>query len=139
MARRRAEDRRSDATESTLAPARNFTIPLAERVRALAGPPAYSVRKRRIEDLELAIVRAVEDALDAAPEIARDALAERRDVAPLLRELATLIDAHNRYYPIEANLPIDPKTGALLERGRRWEPLPAPDFARLVARALEED
>ncbi len=33
--------------------------------------------------------------------------------------LNELIDKHNRYYPIEANLPIDVRTGRLLDRGRR--------------------
>jgi len=38
--------------------------------------------------------------------------------------LNELIDKHNRYYPIEANLPFDMQTGRLLERGVPWKPLP---------------
>lgn len=123
---------------STFAPARNFTIPLAARVRAAAGPPAYSVRKRRIEDLEAQLVDAMAEALAVAPDVAsaRRLLEADRSVARLLRELAELVVLHNRYYPVEANLPLDPKTGALLERGRPWEPLPPPSFEALFIRAM---
>lgn len=45
-----------------------------------------------------------------------------------------LVEAHNRYYPIEANLPVDPRTGAyLVKRGTPFEPEPAVTPARLVA------
>jgi hypothetical protein len=122
---------------STFAPARNFTIPLAARVRAAAGPPAYSVRKRRIEDLESELVEAIGEALAAAPDVAsaRRVLEGCRSIERLLRELTGLVAAHNRYYPIEANLPLDPKTGELLERGRPWVPLPSPSLDVIFARA----
>jgi hypothetical protein len=129
---------RDDTTAlSTFAPARNFTIPLAARVRAAAGPPAYAVRKRRIEDLEDEVLATIGEALATSPDLAsaRRALEGDRRIARRLRELAVLVDAHNRFYPVEANLPLDPKTGALLERGRRWEPLPPPSLDGFVARA----
>jgi hypothetical protein len=37
--------------------------------------------------------------------------------------LNRLIDEHNRYYPIERNLPMDPRSGALLVKGEPWRPL----------------
>lgn len=122
----------------TFAPARNFTIPLAARVRAAAGPPAYSVRRRRIEDLEAEMIAAMREALAGAEDVAsvRGALERHRGIERHLRQIEALVVAHNRYYPIEANLPIDPSSGALLERGRRWEPLAAPSFEVLFARAL---
>ena len=40
-----------------------------------------------------------------------------------LARLNDLIGRHNRYYPIEANLPIDVRTGRLLDRGAPWRPL----------------
>ncbi len=122
---------------STFAPARNFTIPLSARVRAAAGPPACAVRKRRIEDLEAKLVGVLCDAIRGAPEAeeARRGLEQDRWVTRALRELGDLITAHNRYYVIEANLPLDPKTGALLERGRPWQPLSPTSFAALFEKA----
>ena len=74
------------------APPRNFTLTTEERIRAIvAGPPAWSLRKRRIEDLEEELGEEVHE-----PTIHFD-----RKLA-LLNDL---IDKHNRYYPIEANLP----------------------------------
>ena len=55
-----------------------------------------------------------------------------------LRRLNELVTNHNRYYPIEANLPMDRATGAYLVYGKPWlpeEPYTAP---RLLARAREE-
>jgi hypothetical protein len=133
------EESREPAGISTLAPARNFTIPLASRVLAAAGPPAYCVRKRRIEDLEAQIVDAIQEAVLLAPDLAdaRRTLANRRTIERQLRQLAELIVAHNRYYPVEAKLPLDPRTGQLLERGAPWKPLPLPTFDALFARATE--
>jgi hypothetical protein len=136
---------RDGAIVSTFAPARNFTIPLAARVRAAAGPPAYAVRKRRIEDLEDELLVAVRDMLATSRrsqgelplEIVRRMFEADRSVSRRLRELTSLVAAHNRYYPVEANLPLDPKTGALLERGSAWKPLPAPCVEAFLARAVE--
>ncbi len=107
----------------------NFTIPTEERMRALvSGPPAYMRRRREIEDLEAAIrgaVRAVEEGR------ARDSDLSRLRIERQLVRLNTLIDQHNRYYPGEANLPMDPTTGALLENGEPWSPLPHVTLASL--------
>ena len=126
-------------TTSTFAPARNFTIPLAARVRAAAGPPPYALRKRRIEDLEEQLLATMREVLLAAADAhaARATLLARASVLRPIRELERLIDAHNRYYPIEANLPIDPKSGALLERGIPWKRLAPLGFEELFARAVE--
>jgi hypothetical protein len=92
---------------------RNFAIPLAERVRAQEGLPAHIYRHGIIEQLiarhlrELRAVRHDPDAL-------------ARCAAGLdLARLNALIDNHNRYYPIEANLPIDPDSGG----SRGFQPL----------------
>ena len=97
----------------------NFKISLDERVKAAAGVPAYMRRKRRIEDLEEALVQALD-------EVYQDALAESGDEevarAQLLESaqamdlglLNDLIERHNKYYPIEANLGVDVKTGKFL-------------------------
>jgi hypothetical protein len=114
---------------------RNFSVSTSERVRALVGgPPAYMLRRRRIEDLEawiIGAIRAWEDKTqarldpDAVPAVLKRAIVSLRK----------LVEAHNEYYPIEANLPIDPKTGELVELGKRWLPKPVPTLDDLVARA----
>ena len=92
----------------TAAPPRNFTLSLEDRLRAYAqGVPSYIRRRRRIEDLEERLIRRLSAAdAPASAEIVDD-----------LAQLNDLIGRHNRYYPIEANLPIDVRSGRLLERG----------------------
>lgn len=112
---------------------RNFTISTAEYLRALAaGPPAFARRLRRIEDLERAILAALREAEEKAP---LDAAALPEEVAAKLARLNRLVEDHNRYYPIEAALPIDPRTGGLLDWGEPWRPMPPFEAAALLARA----
>ena len=114
----------------TAAPPRNFTLSLEERLRAYAqGVPSHLRRRRRIEDLEGRLIRKL--AAAASPV---EALAEA-EIVDDLAQLNDLIARHNRYYPIEANLPIDVRTGRLLERGVPWRPLPFVTTADLLARA----
>jgi hypothetical protein len=112
----------------TAIPAVNFTITAAERIRSLAaGPPAYAVRRRRIEDGEEAIVRDLVELLSKGADHAARVMR--------LGDLNRLIDAHNRYYPIEADLPIHPETGGPSERGTPWLPIPRATIEALTARA----
>ena len=115
----------------TVSPPRNFTLSIEERLRAYAqGAPGYIRRKRRIEDLEDRLIRQ----LAAAPAPAQTAASA--EVVADLALLNDLIAKHNRYYPIEANLPIDVQTRRLVERGGTpWRPLPAVTVADLLARA----
>jgi hypothetical protein len=111
-------------------PPRNFTLSLDERLRAYAqGAPSYMRRRRRIEDLEARLLQRL--AAAAGPVEAAASVEVVADLA-LLNDL---IDRHNRYYPIEANLPIDVRSGRLLERGVPWRPLPPVTAADLLARA----
>jgi hypothetical protein len=114
----------------TVAPPRNFTLSVEERLRAYAqGAPGYIRRRRRIEDLEARLIQTL--AAAQAPAAAAASEEARADLA-LLNDL---IARHNRYYPIEANLPIDVRTGRLLERGGApWRPLRAVTTAELLAR-----
>jgi hypothetical protein len=108
-------------------PPRNFHIGTDERIRALAiGAPAWSVRKRRIEDTEakwvetLAALRVALVALGRSDEeIERElgARAAKLDYA----KLNALVALHNRWYPVEANLRMDPRSGAYLVAGRPWQ------------------
>ena len=115
----------------TVAPPRNFTLSIEERLRAYAqGAPGYIRRRRRIEDLEDRLIRQL-----AAAQAPAKAAASAEVVSDLAL-LNDLIAKHNRYYPIEANLPIDVQTRRLVERGGTpWRPLPAVTIADLLARA----
>lgn len=109
----------------TATPERNFTLATEERVRALvAGPPAYVRRLRIIEDLEAAIVRLLASGK------------HERQAGWLLERLNDLVSRHNRYYPVEANLAIDPRSGELVDRdGKRWKPMQARSLEELGRRA----
>jgi hypothetical protein len=114
----------------TVAPARNFTLTVDDRVRAYTqGVPGYSRRRRRIEDLEARLIAALRMADDPLQAAASNA------VVTELAALNDLIARHNRYYPIEANLPIEVRTGRLLDRGVPWRPLPPVTADDLLARA----
>jgi hypothetical protein len=96
---------------------RNFSLAADRYAVSLAGPPAYSRRLREIEDETVAH----EQALRAAwTELAHRHVGEPRALARRWRELADrwsftdvnmLIEQHNAYYPAEARLPMDPRTG----------------------------
>ena len=119
----------AEASPETIAPPRNFTLTIEDRLRAYAqGAPGYIRRRRRIEDLEARLLGKL--AAAAAPA----QVAASAEVVAELAQLNDLIDRHNRYYPIEAQLPIDVRTGQLLERGQPWRPLPAVTMAELLAR-----
>jgi len=112
---------------------RNFTVSTEERVRALVGgPPAYMRRRRMIEDLEESIVQSIRWHEEHVP---FDVDAPAPAIARAFSSLCDLVDAHNRYYPIEANLPIDIASGELREGNRRWAPMPRPTWKGLLARA----
>ncbi len=108
------------------APLGNFKLSVDARLRAYAqGVPAYLRRRRRIEDLTARL----RERLVAAPDEAAGAV----EVAAELALLNDLIARHNRFYPIEADLAADVRTGRLLERGLPWRPLPPIALADLAA------
>jgi hypothetical protein len=122
--------------DETISPARNFTLTNADRVRALAGPPAYMRRKRAIEDLEELLVARITAAVRASVEpLALERAAHEDGTTRALARLNALITRHNRYYPMEANLPIHPPTGRAMEHGALWEALAPWSLERLVATA----
>ncbi len=134
------EDERPTALNSA-DPIRNFSLSVDQRIRALTiGVPAWAARKRKIEDDERRFVAELVEL--------HDALAARRravsEVALALLTAATAFDLeklnklvvnHNRYYPIEANLPMDRQSGGYLVYGRAWQPEERYTPARLVALA----
>lgn len=120
-------------------PPRNFTLTTEERVRAMTiGVPAYAARKRKLEDREAEMIAALVELHDTLtgkrvpPEDVRRAV-EARAREFNLAKLNAIVDAHNRYYPIEANLRIDPRTGGYLIFGHPWSPEPPWSVERLLA------
>jgi hypothetical protein len=93
-------------------------ITLQDRVKALAvgGAPAWSRRLKRIHDLTAAATAELQVDWHV---MARKARGDRGRFAAGWRERAEhfdfqqvneLVDRHNRYFPAEANLPMDVKT-----------------------------
>lgn len=121
---------KSERPADTLAPATNFKLSVEERLNAyVQGVPGYIRRRRRIEDVEERLLAKLAEAEATA------AVVTSAELAADLTLLNELIAKHNRYYPIEANLAIELRTGRLLERGAPWRPLPAVTVADLLARA----
>jgi hypothetical protein len=130
-----------------------FTVPSEEISRAIiSGPPRFATRRRRIE-------QTVERLLVTAHAAWRALAREHRGSAPRfarawhdwiakaeLDQLNKLIDANNRYYPIEARLRIDIRTGGYITfdgQDYRYEPVDAAwllvRFPADLARALGAD
>ena len=87
---------------------RNFRPDAGSYLASLGGPLPYMARLREIA----ALTTAHEAALAAARAEARDATAWGATVRSWrFDEVNDLIDRHNRWYPAEARLPMDPRTG----------------------------
>jgi len=95
---------------------RNFSLAADRYALSLAGPPAHSRRLREIEEE----VAAHEESLRAEwRSLASRHRGDPREFARAWRERAAgwrfdavneLIDRHNLFYPVEARLPMDPRT-----------------------------
>jgi hypothetical protein len=105
---------------------RNFRPDAGSYLASLGGPRPYMARLREIAALTEAHEQALSDAYDAlgGDGAAWTALVEGWDFG----EVNELIDRHNRWYPAESRLPMDPRTGdyALVNgRSYRHRPLDA--------------
>lgn len=104
---------------------RNFRPDAGSYLASLGGPLPYMARLREID----ALMTAHETALALARAEARDAMEWRATAhAWSFDEVNGLIDRHNRWFPAEARLPMDPRTGdyALVNgRSYRRPPLDA--------------
>lgn len=101
---------------------RNFRPDVETYVASLGGPRPYMQRLREIERLVERHERELGDAWAALAVECRDAttFARRwREIAVGQRfdEVNELIDRHNRFFPIEARLPMDPRTGDFVRVG----------------------
>ena len=110
--------------------------PLTRRIRrfrpepdrylaSLGGPLPFMRRLRQIDDeIETLTIRLAQAYAERADPASWRRLAERFDFG----EVNDLIERHNRYYPIEARLPMDPRTRDYVKiggRSYRREPLDA--------------
>lgn len=107
---------------------RNFRPSLERLVAAIDGPRAYMVRLREIETQTAAHERALAGRWQAlADECAGDPGAFERHWRLAAESwnfyaVNDLIDRHNRYYPAETLLPMDPRTqDFVLVNGERYE------------------
>jgi hypothetical protein len=107
---------------------RNFRPDVATYVSALGGPRPYMARLREIDalvDRHLEALTAAHGELAAA--LGQDRAALDRRWSELAHawsfdEVNDLIERHNRFFPIEARLPMDPRTGDfVLIAGERFE------------------
>jgi hypothetical protein len=88
---------------------------VASYLGALGGPRPYMIRLRTIEELERELLEQLREAYRETPREQWGRVAERWDFF----EINDLIDRHNRYFPIESGLPMDPRTGDFATLGGR--------------------
>jgi hypothetical protein len=105
---------------------RNFRPDAGSYLASLGGPLPYMARLREIDALTIQHEQQLADAYETlgGDPTAWAALARRWDFG----EVNELIDRHNRWYPAESRLPMDPRTGdyALVNgRSYRRRPLDA--------------
>lgn len=102
---------------------RNFTADAGAYLASLGGPLPYMARLREIA---ARVERHERELAEAYAELGHDAaawqaFAERVDFT----EVNELVEAHNRWYPAEARLPMDPRTGDYaLVNGERYSRRP---------------
>ena len=105
---------------------RNFRPDTGSYLASLGGPLPYMARLREIDALTIQHEQQLAAAYETAGRDAEawTAVARRWDFG----EVNDLIDRHNRWYPAESRLPMDPRTGdyALVNgRSYRRRPLDA--------------
>lgn len=88
---------------------RNFRPDAGSYLASLGGPRPYMARLRQIAALTAEHEQALAEAyvVLGSDEAAWEALAGAWDFG----EVNELIDRHNRWYPAESRLPMDPRTG----------------------------
>lgn len=86
---------------------RNFRPAADSYVASLGGPLPWMVRLREIDELMTAHERRLAARYAEMPRTAWPALAARWDFG----DLNGLIAQHNRHFPAESRLPMDPRTG----------------------------
>jgi hypothetical protein len=104
---------------------RRFRAEPDRYLASLGGPLPFMRRLRQIDDgIDAITTRLAQAYAERKDDAAWRRLAERWDFG----EINDLIERHNRYYPIEARLPMDPRTRDYVKvggRSYRREPLDA--------------
>lgn len=95
---------------------RNFTPSVEDYFVSLGGPLPFVIRLREIDALEAAHERGLAERWQALareePDATRFAARWQAEVeATSFEEVNELIERHNRWYPAEARLPMDPRRG----------------------------
>ena len=117
----------------------NFTVTTQDRLRAASGTPSWSRRTRALEDRLARMWQELEDEYRKlqAQSLTRAEFSRRwqrtMEQVPL-DEIARQVSDYNEYFPIEANLPIDPATGQFSVMGKLFEVRKAPTRADILAR-----
>ena len=110
---------------------RNFSTDVGATLLSLGGPLPYMRRLRDIEALEEEHTRRLAEARAELAASGNGQFSEEwRALAArwVFDDINELIDDHNRYFPIEARLPMDPRTGDFVTingRSYRRKPLDA--------------
>ena len=100
---------------------RNFRPDAGSYLASLGGPLPYMTRLREIAALVERHERELAEAYDAVDGDAWVEYVEHRDFS----EVNDLIQRHNRWYPVESRLPMDPRTGDFaLVNGRHYAKRP---------------
>jgi len=100
---------------------RNFTIDAGSHAASLGGPLPYMARLREIEALTVGHEQALAERYEVTERAAWYRVAERWS----FHVVNDLIERHNRWYPLEARLPMDPRTGDyVLVNGERYSRRP---------------
>ena len=102
---------------------RNFTADAGSYLASLGGPLPYMARLREIT---ARVERHERELAELHEELGADASAWRaRAESYDFGEVNALIEQHNRWYPVEARLPMDPRTGDYaLVNGERYSKRP---------------
>ena len=100
---------------------RNFRPDAGSYLASLGGPLPYMTRLREIAALTARLEEELGEAYESHGEDDWADYVERLDFT----EVNDLIDRHNRWYPIESRLPMDPRTGDfVLVNGRHYSMRP---------------
>lgn len=106
---------------------KNFTVPLAKQVQSYHGAPEYALRARKIEDAIEELMKELSleyfnmlNEFSNKPEVFAQKWEGLIDSLEL-NELNSLIEKHNKYYPVEANLHIDRSSGNYLIGATIWK------------------
>ena len=102
----------------------SFKIGLDEYIKAMDGPPAWVMRLKRIEDwMDQTSTKVREEWFETALENAGNTGYFRREWIHYVENfdfsrVNKWISDHNEYFPIEANLPYDIRTGKIFYCGK---------------------